>query len=280
MKSETTTLVFAHIPKTAGTTIYKILQNNYGVAERLWINSDYLRQEIAQAQSLPLSKQRQIKLVYGHGTFGLHHHWQQPITYMTFLRDPVERVISSYYYIWRTPKHFVYEPVTTQDMSLSEYVSSGLDKTIDNRSVRIFAEELDVAYGECTREMLDKAKEVVENQIAVVGFAHRFDESILLMKESFGWRWPYYQKHNVTPNRPEQEELSPQVLQEIRALNHLDIELYQFAEQLFDQKLQTIPNREAWLQRFKQQNKIYSLYAQLRKSVANQWKSLRGVKPT
>jgi hypothetical protein len=67
----------------------------------------------------------------------------------------------------------------------------------------------------------------------VVGLLERFEESLALMKPSFGWMLKNYSSFNVTRSRPTKRELPKLTVDLIAQRNHFDIELYQCAARLF-----------------------------------------------
>src|SRR4051794_8023178 len=76
--------VFIHVPKTAGTTFTALLRENFpdGVA-------------VAGADRLEVSADKQV--LVANVPFGLRHRLPAGTRYVTFVRDPVERMLSQYY---------------------------------------------------------------------------------------------------------------------------------------------------------------------------------------
>ncbi len=91
-------------------------------------------------KKLPESAKRRSKLILGHISFGLHEFLPQPFTYITFLRDPVERIISLFYFIRRVPGHPYYSSIVSSNMSLEEFVGSGISKEVDNVQTRLLTD--------------------------------------------------------------------------------------------------------------------------------------------
>jgi len=48
------------------------------------------------------------------------------------LRNPIDWIISHYYYVRRIPRHYLYNRVVSQNMNLEEYVMSGILSEINN----------------------------------------------------------------------------------------------------------------------------------------------------
>jgi Galactose-3-O-sulfotransferase len=228
-----TTLIFLHIPKAAGTTLHNILARQYPPQATYTVDGAEWREDSARFAALPPERKRGLALVKGHMNFGLHETLEQPATYITILRDPVERVISSYYYVLRTPAHFLHAEVVGTSMGLREFIERKLTIEHDNGQTRMLAPS-EAPFGECPPEGLDLARRHLEQHFASIGLSERFDESLLLLRRALGWRWPVYARANVTVDRPPREGIDDDVIEMIEADNRLDRELYRFAVERFE----------------------------------------------
>jgi hypothetical protein len=258
------TIVFLHIPKTAGSTLNSIMERQYSRRQfySLYPTRLYPDGNAKQFHSMSTEQRAQLRLLTGHVGYGFHCELPNPVTYFTLLRDPIERVISFYYYVRRNAGHYLHDYTLAQNLSLPQFVASGSTEVNDNLSVRMISGHWkDIAYGQCTREMLEMAKQNLREYFAVVGLAERFDESLLLLKQAFGWRNVYYMRHNVTQDRPRQGELPVDTLNLIRQHNQLDGDLYDFARTLFEAQLnQSGLDIPAELDRFHRRNRIAQPY--------------------
>jgi hypothetical protein len=229
-------LLFLHIPKAAGTTLHSILEAHYAPSSfRTISDPDQMAKEFAQ---LPIEQREPIRLLKGHMAFGLHESLVGSSTYITLLRDPVDRIISHYYYVKRVPSHYLHQRVMERSMSLREYASSKLTDELDNGQVRLLAgvdSDRSVPIGACDTALLNVAKQNIETHFSLVGLSERFDESLALMAILLGWDWtPSYTNLNVSTNRPEKGRIDASTRKRIEQANPLDCEIYAWAKQRFE----------------------------------------------
>jgi len=236
-KSNQPALIFLHIPKTAGTTLTTVLARQYPQDKTLSIFDEPL--DAPSLQQLPEHQREKLQYVRGHVRFGLHEFLPQPSTYITFLRDPIDRIISTYYFTFRTPSHPLYELFLSQKIGLGDFVSSGIRVMTENGQVRLLAGKagVETPFGQCNAELLDIAKHNIQDKFSLVGLSGRFDESLILLKRQFGWRNVAYISRNVTANRPQKADVSEQDLALIQEYNQLDLELYRYIQEQFQQQI-------------------------------------------
>jgi Galactose-3-O-sulfotransferase len=231
------TVIFVHVFRTAGTTLYRIIDRNFSQGSVYTVPENGTVEEF---KKLSDPHKRRIRVLRGHLGFGLHQSMPQPCAYVTLLREPVERMISYYYFICRTPDHYCYHLIRDNQMRLEDFIRCKQDIMIDNIQTR-FLSGLETGYGvgfgQCTRDMLEAAKRNLERHFAVVGLTEGFDSTLLLLKRALGWRRLAYVRHNVTSNRPEKRKISQAALDAIAEVNALDTELYEYAQMLFEEQV-------------------------------------------
>jgi hypothetical protein len=251
------TVIFFHIPKTAGTTLNTILQNNYP-AEAIFATEFVDVGGIDNYQKLPEKRRAKIQLLKGHMNFGLHQYAPGGATYFTLLRDPVDRALSHYYHIRREERHPAHPYVVDNDMSIRESLEAGVDPLLFNAQTRLLSGVANsVPIGQCTREHLQLAMRNLRQYFAVVGLTEEFEKTLLLLRRVFGWQNLYYEPQNVAADRKRKSELSQATLSNLRQANSLDIELYDYARWLFDEQVNACGWGFQWdVWRFRQQNKI------------------------
>jgi hypothetical protein len=231
------TVIFVHIPKTAGTTLNGIIDWHYRKKDIYTFGIDG---SIDDFKNLSESRRSRIRLLRGHVGFGIHEYLPGPSSYFTILREPIDRVISYYWYVRRTPESFWYNLITSNNMSLQDLVESKQDTMLHNGQTRFLCgmkSAHEMGFSQCAERELEIAKKNLRDNFAVVGLAERFDETLILLKRAFGWRMLLYIPLNVSVERSPCEELPKATRDTIVEANLLDIQLYQYAAILFEERV-------------------------------------------
>jgi hypothetical protein len=233
---ETSTVIFLHIHKAAGTTLHRIIERQYP-PDQIWSFDE--RHDFEAFRALSEAQKEEIRMLRGHMIFGLHELMPRPCIYFTLLRDPVERVISFYDYIRRNPHHYHSEMIVSQSLTLQQFLETRTSTMMNNGQTRMLAgaRQYDFPVGECTEELLEAAKSNLKDWFAVVGLVERFDESLLLLQRVLGWGRLFYVRQNVAERRPRQEDLPTETLELVKRHNALDLELYQYASTFFREQI-------------------------------------------
>ncbi|MBG0789079.1 MAG: sulfotransferase family 2 domain-containing protein [Desulfovibrionaceae bacterium] len=117
-------LFFLHIPKTAGTTLNAVLDANFALDAVLDL---YTEEQYRAVRDLTYDRLREYVLVRGHifvRDFGEIFDGPVPLRAFTFLRDPVLRVISEYFYLKRWLKSHLHKYLNENKVTLTDYVTS------------------------------------------------------------------------------------------------------------------------------------------------------------
>jgi Sulfotransferase family len=229
-------LIFIHIPKAAGTTLRQILKVQYPNKRWLQIDGSRPKESFAEFKNQDIEQRKEIRCLFGHIPYGVHEALVGDSQYITILRHPVERVISHYYYILRKPSHYLYREVAGRNMSLQDYITSGLSsQELKNGQTWLIS-----GKDNNNLESLAVAKQNLQQHFIAVGITEQFDRSLAIFQQKLGWDKINYESANVTPNRPQRDEISPEIVSLIEKLNYLDMELYDFANSLFTKSLQEL----------------------------------------
>jgi len=115
-------LIFLHIPKTAGTTLNRIIEWQYSPFEIFTMDPYRIRATPERLKRLPERRRRRLRMVRGHMLYGVHDYLPQGASYFTMLRDPVARAISTYYFILRRPLNPLHRKVKKERLSIEDCI--------------------------------------------------------------------------------------------------------------------------------------------------------------
>ena len=222
-------IIFLHLPKTAGTTLNRLIEWEYSLGEMYSVDPVLFEWSFARLRRLSKRRLRKTRMFKGHMLFGLHEVLPQPATYITVLRDPVERVLSAFYFMRSYKLHPLYWKFRNEKWTVDEFVQRS---SRDNVQCKVIANAH--YHSPCTQEVLDRAIDHLNNYFSVVGLSERFEESLALMKLRFGWQLNSYSSFNVTRARPKKGDLPQATLDLIAEKNRFDVALYQHAVRLFE----------------------------------------------
>ncbi|WP_018933573.1 sulfotransferase family 2 domain-containing protein [Gracilibacillus lacisalsi] len=219
--------VFLHIPKTGGKTLWDLFERQQDTIH-VWHNR-YFKD------------------------------YPKPVRFFTFLRDPADRVISTYYYIRSYERDPLYQQVN--DMPLQDFVEYMQNEKIENqpynksdiRNIRYRTVNLATRYlsGGDSND-LERAKHHITKHFELVGFTDMYLESLFFMHQIYGWDIASINRKNKTNSRPEMDTIAPNIIQSIEQVNHHDKKLYEWAKQHFIKKLNQLDKEELtnWIKQF------------------------------
>ncbi len=214
-------LAFVHIPKTAGTTLHKILTHQY---QKALIHHD--SDAVSQTDLAARITAEGPDLIIGHFSTGLHK--QIPnLRYITCLRDPVSRIISHYNHAKHDPSHYLHQPIKEKQLSLADYALSGLSGELSNGMTRMLAGLDDFHHGEVTQTTLNQALSNLENHFAGIVLSERFDEGILLLAQDLDWKTPFYLRRKVGRQDSSSASTGKAAVAAIERRNTFDRKLYE-----------------------------------------------------
>jgi hypothetical protein len=233
-------LVFQHIPKTGGTTLACVVYGQYA-HDKIFFFGHWPRtaEGLQLFVRLPGTIRNSFQAFLGHQPFGIHEYLDKPVTYITLLRDPVERVISHYYHRYRKKNPAVEcSPAPQPLITVDNYMVS--DPYWHNWQCRFLHGPADrFAPNGDGQRVLEEVKANIERHSVLIGLTERFDESLVLFKLALGWDHPAYTKMNVGNGRPGTEEQPEEALNAVRACNGLDVELYDFVHERFQRQIRS-----------------------------------------
>lgn len=212
-------LISVHIPKTAGTSFRNTLRQVYGAQEVIRLDIGLVRQEtrinelIYEDPGLPAG----TSVIHGHFSYPLltgRFAIDPAVPVITWLRDPVDRVISNYYYLARRLEE--------------ELDEEGKGLNILKKMQRSLIE---YARYEPARNRMTRFLEGLQlEDLRFVGLVEHYDEDLKRLSGLLAWpEYPVF-SHNKTER--DTTLVSAAEIEEIRRLNAEDIMLYDRAMNL------------------------------------------------
>jgi Sulfotransferase family len=227
------TLIFLHIPKSAGTTVNRLIEGEYPLFQMFSVDPVFSRWSCRHLWSLPPERLKRFRIFKGHMLFGLHEILPQPASYFAVFRDPIDRVISAFYFMRHYVLHPNYWKFRRLNWELEDFVRNSPRDNVQTKMVA------GAPYEEpCTPAIFENAKRNLCTHFSVIGLSERFEESLALMKLRYGWKLESYSSFNVTRKRPKKRELAPATLDLIAKKNSFDVALYRLASEIFQEDLE------------------------------------------
>lgn len=238
------TLLFLHQPKCGGTTLRHVLERQFPPDRSLAAYPTPESHAATRAGRLVLppalagltpEERGRYDLVSGHFSYGIHEAFAGPCRYLTFVRRPVDRVVSLYHHARTHSDHVMHPVIHDEGLSLAELVKSGRNALeYDDAQVRALAgyhleDEFRRAVEDDPESVLARAVRHLESHFDVVGVMESYDTSLLLAAELYGWEDVSYEVRNVTPRPRRRPEDDPEVRRLIRQHNRLDERLHEYA---------------------------------------------------
>ena len=226
-----------HTQKTAGTTMTEAVRRHY--RNDMVSHGDYLKRDTASL--------KKTTFISGHFGFEYSRQFMDGRYSFTFLRDPVERILSLYYFSrTRNPAEYpIYR--AAHEMDLAGYLRAGFDRE-DIKAYLWNQQAWQLACGWndpqqrqisnfTDEQILERAKAHL-TEFHYIGFAESFaaDSKAILANLNVPARESLVPA-NVTPRRPRRNDLPAATIRLAEELTCLDAALYEHATDLCRQGL-------------------------------------------
>jgi len=213
--------IFLHIPKTAGTSLMHLVAGQYPRGRCLFI---YSHQPEVLASSRRLVEN--VEAIFGHFSYGIHELLDVDAKYVTFLRNPIDRVISYFNHQARDRYSEFYDDIL-RGLTLLDLLESRRCHQVQNHMCQIIS-GFGAASSLHERSLLDAARHNLACDFAYVGITEFSERSALEMSRNLGFRRAQQLKQFGVAQAPRLKTATVDVktLQAIRDCNALDIELH------------------------------------------------------
>jgi hypothetical protein len=254
-------LIFIHQPKAGGVTLSHVIRRHFHPETVVEIQGDSpktIQQSVDSLRALTGEQKRRIRCLMGHVPYGIHEFLPCTASYITILRNPIDRVISHYCYLreripairrsiedddqddYLTAQSIIFSKNPTIDAYIEWQRSLGLNNLQTRFLISPRGDEwnrIGRSFLPLDSESVELAKQNLQENFLVVGIQERYDETLLFLKRRLGWRNVYYWRDNVTRNRVSETDLATDLVKTIRNDNQCDCELWSFANELLDKEL-------------------------------------------
>lgn len=250
------TTIFLHVPKAGGTTLQSIIERHYRPSETFFAGT-LVQDAVQRLRKTDREVRAGVRLAAGHVPYGLHDDLPGQYSYFTVLREPVDRVVSFFYFVRQNGAHYLHDFSSASGMALAQFMDSGASVMLDNAQTRLISGIWDqVPYGELSPDALELARRRLRDRFDVVGLSERFDETLLILGRRYGWKHLYYRRQNVTARRPHVDTIDAADRRAVAEHNRLDEQLYEYAQELFERQVRREgPGFPARLRRFRTMNR-------------------------
>ncbi len=223
--------IFLHIPKCGGSTLQHLM-----AACAAAQNTRYLRFVVRdffpgayiglgwtgawkEVQRSARSR-AESDHISGHFPFGVHRFFDRPHRYITLLRDPVRREVSSYNHMYQ--KGFI-----DGKIPLKQFIEQRL--VLDNPQVRMVA-GIDAMSGACTEDTYQTAVGNLEREFTLVGIVEEADSFIRALLALNQWPPTAYARAQITAIKALQKADDPLATM-ISEYHSMDVRLHRYASQ-------------------------------------------------
>lgn len=221
-----TKVVFLHLPKTAGTSFVSFLKDQYQPPEIL---SKYKKPLLAKDLDGP------HKLIMGHLPFNwlvfdVAEYQQQGWKFISFVRNPVDRCVSSFLAVKNSSRPEHIEKFNSWGRSFEGYLNSAHSYNWQCQFFSGLKEMPDVTSHD--EILLQTAKDNIL-LLDFVGRTEYFERDTKWISRQYGWKVKKVYRNNIGKEKAEALMLKDNFKELIEQRCKLDFQLIEFIEQRF-----------------------------------------------
>jgi hypothetical protein len=237
-------MVFIHIPKTAGTSFTQYLRSHFRGPHE--IAPPYF----GDFRNIGLDNPGH-RLFWGHFTYAQFSQQRTDVSFIAFLRDPLQRIVSQYksYHNtanasggwWQVLDDEARRSLKfAQQATFEEFVLSDapfIVHPLDNLQTHFLSSHRSPDHP----EFLSSARENLASRMLFFGVTESFQRSIELFRFQFRSTRPYCEEaHTCNVSSPYPIQMTDRVRERLDRLVRFDRPLYEYACSLFEQRCATL----------------------------------------
>lgn len=217
-------IIFNHTPKAGGTSLHYFFQDLFGPDKVYRVNVRVPTEEIYTIEKMTEEEKQRYQIFQGHFKYGNHKFFSQPCLYIGIVRNPIDRIISNYYYLHRRGEEERKQKV--QQQTLTEYFESQIEGRVSAG-----AAQLRILTGQ---DDLAKAKEVIKRDYLMCCATEQLDRFQTVFARLYG-RPDLAPKHrNVTKSRDMAGEEGQALREKYKDLFKPDVKFLRFVRKRFN----------------------------------------------
>ncbi|GEM_PF-615602 len=166
-------LISIHIPKTAGTSFGKILEKNYK-NNLLKVYRGLIHNEFKNGR--PINVNHSIKVIHGHFPYHINLRKKYPnAKIVTWVRHPVDRLISHYNFLRNYPKHgnIAHDILLDNQLGIIDFVKN------PDCSSEVFV----------YKEYLQYFQQIKFEDFFFIGLTKQYEDHLKILSEKLGWQF-------------------------------------------------------------------------------------------
>lgn len=211
--------IFMHIPKTAGTSLRRVMEAQYPGRFMPLYPPFATAQRSAMEKTVPA-----MDVLFGHVYFGIHRELGFEPRYITFLRHPVNRVISFYNHNARHSDS-KYHAAIREGLTLKELLLRGNEPQLNNLMVRQITGH-DPLQMIDQQELLDQARSNIKDYFLYVGITEQLAFCVEQLSGMLHWKRVDSIPRENTAAGSYSQDLDSSTRSVLEQYNRLDMLLY------------------------------------------------------
>jgi hypothetical protein len=222
-------IIFNHIPKVGGTSIYYLFLTIWGTEKcfRHKARHPTTNTFSPSITNLPAEERQNLRFVMGHFCYGNHRLFPQPAYYIGVIRHPLQRLISDYFYNRERGQPKLSEKAL--NMTFEEYA---VDKLENPKSQMTSNAQIRLLTGESN---LDAARRVLNEEYLLACTTPQLDEFQIILQRFLNVTDVQVMRRNVTKHKDHEVVISQSTRDALLARNAIDLEFYNLIKARFDE---------------------------------------------